>query len=85
MPLQDFLRCLQRFAADQDFASAITVSGATVRGFARDADDWSKVVAYVVGAVDGSVSVTATGVKDTSPRRNARRRSWRMPRDAPTY
>ncbi|MBR1588924.1 MAG: hypothetical protein IJ658_11440 [Kiritimatiellae bacterium] len=58
-------------AADQDFAAAIAVSGATVRGFARDADDWSKVVAYVVGAVDGSVSVTATGVTDAAPRRNA--------------
>ena len=57
-------------AADQDFSAAIAVSGATVRSVNRDADDWSRLIVRVDQVTGGTVSVTATGVKDASPRGN---------------
>ena len=58
-------------AADQDFSAAIAVSGAAVRSVNRDADDWSRLIVRIDQVTGGTVSVTATGVKDASPRGNA--------------
>ena len=57
--------------AEQDFASAITLDGASVRSISRDAEDGAKVIVRLGGALAAEATVTATGVKDASPRRNA--------------
>ena len=58
-------------AENQDFAGAISASGVAVRSVSRDSDEWSKVIARVSAPTGGVVSVTATGIRDDSPHRNA--------------
>ena len=60
-------------AADQDFASAITVSGATATDWALDADNPTLLVAKLARPTEatGDVTVTAEGLRDNTPRRTA--------------
>lgn len=57
--------------AEQDFASAITVSGTTIRSILRDMKDGAKVIIRFNGEVEANAStVTVTGIQDNSPHRN---------------
>ena len=60
-------------AADQNFASAITVTGAAAADWALDADNPTRLVAKLTRPAEatGAVTVTAEGLRDNTPRRTA--------------
>ena len=55
----------------QDILSALTVNGATAKFAYLDPDDPARVTVQLVQAATNAVSVTATGLRDNTPRANA--------------